>query len=204
MPPIVWRFTSAICSERVAKLHVQERSAACVLANQTKLLLSLTLAKAVTVGDEITFPIPESDAVGPEILVAKKFVAGRMRYLYQAPIGYVSQPKQDNRGQHFVSAEVQRGKPWHRIDLPALRSPEGVLLPPANLRRARRASHALRRAAYSAMAAPSELRVAFKLRDLELKSMGVPHAERVALERAFNIVGQPELRACYDSLLADA
>ena len=32
----------------------------------------------------------------------------------------------------------------------------------------------------------------------------VPHAERVALERAFNIVGHPELRACYDSLLADA
>ncbi len=27
--------------------------------------------------------------------------------------------------------------------------------------------------------------------------------ERVALERAFNIVGQPELRACYDALLAD-
>ena len=55
---------STICSERVAKLHVQERSAACVFANQTKLLLSLSLAKAVTVGDEITFPIPESDAVG--------------------------------------------------------------------------------------------------------------------------------------------
>ena len=33
--------------------------------------------------------------------------------------------------------------------------------------------------------------------------MGVPYAERAALERAFNIVGQPELRACYDSLLAD-
>ena len=29
------------------------------------------------------------------------------------------------------------------------------------------------------------------------------HRERVALERAFNIVGQPELRACYDALLAD-
>ena len=25
----------------------------------------------------------------------------------------------------------------------------------------------------------------------------------MALERAFNIVGQPELRACYDALLAD-
>jgi hypothetical protein len=45
--------------------------------------------------------------------------------------------------------------------------------------------------------------VAFKLRDLELRTAGVLHRERVALERAFNIVGQPELRACYDALLAD-
>ena len=191
--------TSTICSERVAKLHVQERSAACVLANQTKLLLSLTLAKAVTVGDEITFPIPESDAVGPEILVAKKFVAGRMRYLYQAPIGYVSQPKQDNRGQHFVSAEVQQGS----LGIGSVFLPcevlQGVFLQPANRRRPGAHPTLYEVLHISPMAAPSELRVAFKLRDLELKSMGVPYAERAALERAFNIVGQPELRACYDS-----
>jgi hypothetical protein len=41
------------------------------------------------------------------------------------------------------------------------------------------------------------------LRDLELKAAGAPRRERVALERAFNIVGQPELRAVYDALLAD-
>ena len=49
----------------------------------------------------------------------------------------------------------------------------------------------------------SELRVAFKLRDLELQTPGVRRSQRVALERAFNIVGQPKLRACYDALLAD-
>src|SRR5271157_2861141 len=54
-----------------------------------------------------------------------------------------------------------------------------------------------------ASASPSELRVAFKLRDLELRTARVRQRERVALERAFNIVGQPELRACYDALLAD-
>lgn len=195
--------TSTICSERVVKLHVQERSAACVLANQTKLLLSHTLAKAVTVGDEIRFPIPESDAVGPEILVAKKFAAGRMRCLYQAPVGYVSQPKQDNRSQYFVSAEVQQGG----------LGVGSIFLPCEILREYfYRLPHTAETAAHPTlyellhippMAAPSELRVAFKLRDLELKSMSVPYAERAALERAFNIVGQPALRACYDSLLAD-
>ena len=54
-----------------------------------------------------------------------------------------------------------------------------------------------------ASASPSELRVAFKLRDLELQTAGASRSQRVALERAFNIVGQPELRACYDALLAD-
>ena len=195
---------SPICCERVAKLQVQDRSAACVLANQTKLLLSPTLAKAVTAGDEITFPIPEAGAVGPEILVTKKIVASQVRHLYQAPIGRVSHPKQDKRDQHFVSAEVQRGS----LGIDTVFLPCEVL---------RHYFHNLPHAANAialptlyevlripANATPSELRVAFKLRDLELKSMGARHAERGALERAFNIVGHPELRACYDSLLADA
>ncbi|MGB8890419.1 MAG: hypothetical protein WCC87_27075 [Candidatus Korobacteraceae bacterium] len=196
--------TSAICSERVAKVDVQDRSATCVLANQTKLFLSRALAKAVAVGDAITFPIPESDAVGPEILVAKKFVAGRIRYLYQAPIGYVGQPKQDNRGQHFVSAEVQQGKLGiGSIFLPCQALREYFYRLPGSVNPV--AHPTLYEVLHiPATATPSELRVAFKLRDLELKSSGAPHAERVALERAFNIVGQPELRACYDALLADA
>src|SRR5208282_3071817 len=49
------------------------------------------------------------DAVGPEILVTKNATPGPGRHIYQAPIGYVSQPKQDKRDQHYVSAEVQRG-----------------------------------------------------------------------------------------------
>ena len=38
---------------------------------------------------------------------------------------------------------------------------------------------------------------------MELTTASAPTSQRVALERAFNIVGQPELRACYDALLAD-
>ena len=77
--------------------------------NQTKLLLSRILAPYVAMSDEITFPIPAPEAVGPEILVTKNASAGPNRYIYQAPIGYVRQPKQDKRNQQFVSAEIQRG-----------------------------------------------------------------------------------------------
>ena len=45
---------------------------------------------------------------GPEILITKNAAPGTSRCIYQVPIGYVSQPKQDKRNQHFVSAEVHR------------------------------------------------------------------------------------------------
>src|SRR5271165_4222175 len=98
-----------VCRDRVVSILRQDEPTACVFANQTKLLLSPFLAKSVAVGDEITFPIPARDAVGSEILVTKDATPGPGRHIYQAPIGYVSQPKQDKRNQHYVSAEVQRG-----------------------------------------------------------------------------------------------
>ena len=98
-----------VCRERVVSVQRQEEPAACVFANQTKLLLPRFLAKSVAVGDEITFPIPARDAVGAEILVTKNDASAPSRYIYQAPIGYVSRPKQDKRNQSFVSAEVRRG-----------------------------------------------------------------------------------------------
>ncbi|MGO9517794.1 MAG: hypothetical protein ACLPND_12175 [Candidatus Korobacteraceae bacterium] len=189
--------------ERVVSIQRQSETAACLFPNQTKLLLSRSLVPYVAISDEITFPIPAPEAAGLEILVTKKAASGSNRYIYQVPIGYGSQPKQDKRNQSFVSAEVHQGglgigtiflpcevlreyfyrlpRTTDRIDHPTLYE---VLRIPAS-------------------ASPSELHVAFKLRDLELRTACVQHRERVALERAFNIVGQPELRACYDALLAD-
>src|SRR5271157_2635234 len=189
--------------ERVVSIQRQSDSAACVFPNQTKLLLSRSLAPYVAISDEITFPIPAPEAVGPEILITKNATSALSRYIYQAPIGYVSQPKQDKRNQCFVSAEVHLGGLGvGTIFLPCEGLREYFYRLP---RRADRVDHptlyeVLR---IPASASPSELRVAFKLRDLELRTAGGRSRERVALERAFNIVGQPELRACYDALLAD-
>jgi hypothetical protein len=193
----------AVYRARVANLQPQGDSAACVFANQSRVLLSHFLVKFVAVGDEITFPIPEPDAPGPEVLITKNAASGPTRYVYQTPIGYVSQPKQDKRNQYFVSSEVRRGS----LGIGAIFLPCEVLreyfyrLPNTTYRVDHPTLYEVVR--IPANASPSELRVAFKLRDLELRTAGAPHRERVALERAFNIVGQPELRACYDALLAD-
>jgi len=192
-----------IFRERVMSIQHQEGPAGFVLANQAKILLRPFITGYIGIGDEIAFPIPTRDTIRAEILITKNSGSGPSRLLYQAPIGYVSQPKQDKRNQHFVSAEVDHGslgigtvflpcellreyfyrlpRTADSIDHPTL---YGVLRIPAS-------------------ASPSEVRVAFKLRDLELKTAGAPHSQQVALERAFNIVGHPELRACYDALLAD-
>ncbi len=198
-------FSSSIpvCQERVVSVQRQEEHSACVFANQTKLLLSHFLAKSVAVGDEITFPIPAPEAVGSEILVTKNATPGPGRYIYQAPIGYVTQPKQNKRNQYFVSAEVRGGSlGFSTVFLPC------EVLREYFYRLPRTADSVGHPTLYEvlripACASPAELRVAFKLRDLELRTAGGPHRERVVLERAFNIVGQPELRACYDALLAD-
>jgi hypothetical protein len=203
MVPATFSPSLPVCRERVGSIQRQAGSAIHVLVNQTKLLLPRCLGPYVAVGDEITFPIPPPDAGGPEILVTNNAASGSSRYLYQAPIGYVSQPKQDKRNQYFVSAEVRRGS----LGINTIFLPCEVLreyfyrLPHTTERVDHPTLYEVLRIPTSA--SPSELRVAFKLRDLELRTAGVPHRERVALERAFNIVGQPELRACYDALLAD-
>ncbi len=80
-----------------------------MLANRAKILLRPFIAGYIGVGDEVAFPVPTTNTIRAEILITKNSGSGPNRYLYHAPIGYVSQPKQDKRNQYFVSAEVHRG-----------------------------------------------------------------------------------------------
>jgi len=172
MPLASFNPSLPVCRERVVSVPLQEEPAACLFANQTKILVSRFLAKFVAVGDEITFPIPAPDAVGPEILVTKNAASGASRYIYQAPIGYVGQPKQDKRNQYFASAEVRRGslgigtiflpcevlrEYFYRVTLTADRVDQPTLYEVLRI---------------PASASPFELRVAFKLRASRTKNGG--------------------------------
>src|SRR5271165_6466140 len=97
------------CRERVVSVQQQEGLAGFVLANRAKILLRPFLAGYIGVGDEIAFPVPAKDTGRAEILIIKNSGSGPTRYLYNVPIGYVSQPRPDKRNQHYVSAEIQRG-----------------------------------------------------------------------------------------------
>ena len=176
----------------------------CILANRTRLRLSRFLAAHLAVGDEIAFPVPaENAAVGTEIYVTKHSLSERDRYCYQGPIGYVTQPRPDKRGHLFVAAEVQQPG----LGITSVFLPCDVLrdyffpAPLADDKAGRPTLYDILRIPHNA--SPAELRVAYKLRGLELAASGAARREQVALERAFNILAQPELRACYDGLLVD-
>ncbi len=191
------------CCDRVVSVSREDDPPCCVLANRAKVQLPHFFAAHVAAGDEIAFPIPEDQAKGAEIYVRKRATSTTEAYLYLAPIGYVTQPKRDKLNRLFVSAEVQHGGlgisavylPCHllREYFYCLPQPDG----------ARRATF-YELLGVSPSAPPAEMRVAYKLRRLELESADSRRSDVVALERAFNILAQPELRACYDALLLDA
>jgi len=196
--------TCHICRGRVASLQRKADHAECLLGNGSKLRISRFLAAHVSSGDEIAFPLFSSPVNrGTELYVVRSSHFGNGRDLYHAPIGYVTQPQKNKRNQLFVSAEVREGSLgissillrcdvlrdyFYRIPQDSNASDQSTLY------------DLLRVPAGASLAG---LRVAHKLRALELDSAGAPHSEGVALERAFNILAQPELRACYDALLTD-
>ena len=79
--------------------------AECALRQGAPILLPAFLARYLVSGDEIQVPLG-SNQVGTEIHVRKNAASRRIRELYQAPIAYVSQPKEDKRKELFVAAEV--------------------------------------------------------------------------------------------------
>jgi hypothetical protein len=194
---------ATVCRERVAQVRRRPNATDCLLVSGTKLTLSPFLAAHITAADDISFPVLASSlTAATELYITRNSVSGPTRDLYQAPIRYVTQPQKDKRDEFFVAAEVQQGNLGF----------SSVLIPCEALRqyfyRQQKEPATDRRTLYqilriSSSASPAELRVAFKLRQLELQQEHAPHGEHVLLERAFNIVATPELRACYDAVLSD-
>jgi hypothetical protein len=195
------RASVPVC-ERIASVARDNDDAVCVLANRSRIRLPSFLASYLATGDEIAFPVPIGDSSGTEIFVNKSVAWALWPNLYLAPVLCVTQPRADKRGQKFVAAEVAGGGLGLRsVYLPCAAVRDYFYRPPAATPEKHPGLYELLRVAPTA--SPAELRVAFKLRRLELELAASRRSDIVAIERAFNILGQPELRVCYDSLLLD-
>jgi len=200
------RVATAITGRQAKVLQVkpEDQKTACILSEGGRVLVSNILASHIRPGDEIDFPVVlESAGAGTEIYVRRTSTSARTHDLYNAPLGYAAQPSSDKREQLYVRAEVPLG----RLGIRALHFPCEVLRDYFYVGD-RRLPWEKQKTFYDILrsastASPAELRLAFKLRELELDAEDAPKAALSAAERAFNILANPELRACYETLLSN-
>lgn len=192
------------CRRTVAKTSKKGDKVECVFSDGSSILLSSFVASFVRPGDEVRFPLAiGTAAANTELYISNPKSPQGRRDIYQASVGYAAQPKKDKRGNLFVSAKVlsqHLGISAIHIRCEALRD----YFYAANRRRPwnqQPTFYQLMRINPHTSAA--EVRVAFKLRTLELRAARASPNNLSSVERAFNILAQPELRPCYDALLTD-
>ncbi|MCI0621117.1 MAG: hypothetical protein L0387_05500 [Acidobacteria bacterium] len=186
--------------EIVAHKQQQCSSIEITFASGRSLLLSNFLGANVSVGDEIRFSMAYegNTPASPELLIKR----GAGTYLYQARVGYAAKPRLDKFQHSYVHVDTAGGA----LGLIGLHVPCAVVRDYfySADRNREQSSHTFYDVLRTHRAASlRDLRLAYKLRELELLASSTAPAQRSALERAFNILAIPELRSCYDGLLAD-
>jgi hypothetical protein len=193
-----------VCQRKVVKTNPTGAKTECLFADGTSILVSNFLASFIRAGDGLLFPLGhEAAAAGTQIYIRKTHPEERRWDVFQAEIGYATQPRKDKRNNLFVSAEV----PDSQLGISAINirgeSLRDYFYVGNRRRRWDRQPSFYELLRGSPNVSPTELRLAFKLRTLELRTTHAPTADLRALERAFNILAHPELRACYDALQHD-
>jgi hypothetical protein len=194
-----------VCKRQVTRVEANSTKAKCSFTDGTSILISRILASFLKAGDEVQFPVgSEGIAPSSQIYVGTAAKPNVRADIFETAIGYATRPRKDRRGQHFVSIQVanpllgiccihlrceqlrdyfyvaDRHRPW--TQLPSLYE---VLRAKPN-------------------SSPAELKLAFQLAILELRDGNAPESKLATAERAFNLLSRPDLRACYDTCLADA
>jgi hypothetical protein len=194
--------STEVLRRRVSRIEVDASSATCWVSNQESLKLSRFIGGFFCAGDEIEF-----DPTAPLPLKECRIVQRQphtSKELYFGSIGYAAQPRADKRGEYFVRAEI----PESRLGLKQIHVRNEAVRDYfyfANRRRLgceEETLYDLLGTAHSA--SPSDLRLAWKVRLLELETAHQRRELLRAIERAFNLLAHPDLRSCYDSLLLDA
>ncbi len=188
--------------QRIAALHPDAVATACLLADGATLLVCHHLAGFLQPGDGVEFPPCSTGSVATELRVVRSG-RGRPKELYLAVIGYVTQPKQDKRQESYLRAEVTGSALGIRSIHLATTAVRDYFYRADRTRDWPDSPTLYEALRVDRTASPGDVRLAYKVRRLEL---GTGHASRPAprdLDRAFNLLMQPDIRSCYDALLTD-
>lgn len=192
----------AICERILIRLEPQGADAKCVFSDSGPLLLPRWVMPFLQPGDIFRFPeniLRESESIA--VHIQRPDVR---RDLLFTLIDYARQDHREGQHAPAVTAEVRN----KALGI------SSISLPCDSLRDYfyvgdRRRGWDEQPSFYELLgvrpeATTAELRVAFRLRTLELRATRSPSSKIQALERAFNILGQPALREAYDNLFADS
>lgn len=152
-------------------------------------------------GDDVR--VGSLDSPIGEYLATQNSLQRKARQLYFGRLGYVTQPRVDKRNEYFVRAEVTEST----FGILALHLPNSVVRdyfyfsaqgpndpPGLTLYEILRAEP---------MSRPADLRLAYRVRRIELETTDAARSELQRAERAFNLLAHPDLRSSYDALLKD-
>jgi hypothetical protein len=163
-------------------------------------VLPRLLGAQVKKGDELAVSKGGESSPGRvEILIKKPNL--KRSDLYHARAGYAAQPKPDRRGEMFVRAAVVGS----HLGVHAIHIPCHVIRDyffAANRKLLWNAQEPLYRfLRLTRDASFEELRLGFRIRRMELKQADASKTDFATLERAYNVLADPQLRAAYNELL---
>lgn len=192
---------AAVVRQRVVKLQPEGLAIKSLFADGSSRALSRFLAGFVHPSDLLEFDPSAADPIR-ELLVAQN-ISRYPKEIYVAPIGYVTQPKTDERGEYFALAEVPESRLGvRRVHLPSSAVRDYFYC--ADRKLPGRENQTLYDLLRTVPAAGfGDLRLALRVRLLELHAEAAPQEQVQAVERAFNLLANPELRSCYAALRAD-
>jgi curved DNA-binding protein CbpA len=188
---------------RVLELKPQDSKLACATADGREFMLTRLIGSNLRIGDEMAVADSSGTATAnSEVYIRKPSVRGTD--VYQLKAGYATLPKQDKREESFVRVQVPAGQ----FGIDAVHIPCSVIRD-YFFAVDRRASWAKQPTFYYLLRLPrdvtfKELRLAYRLRRMELQKENASTAELATLERAYNLLADPGIRAQYDNLLRDA
>jgi hypothetical protein len=192
-----------LVQDRVARINRRSDPPRCILLNSAEIIPPRSLLQHLLPGDQISFPLSVRHGIYPEFHVLRRKHHGRDSELYLAALAYVGTSASAVRGETYLQAEVRE----HELGIARIMlSSEAVRRYFYRISPQRTSLSAPLPDFYQLLGIPhnasaSELRLAYKIRLMEIDKDD-PGA-RAAAERAFNILGHPEFRACYDALLKD-
>ena len=189
---------------RVLNIRPEQSKIVCRISDGREIVVSRLVASNMQAGDEILVPTPANingaDA-DREIYIHKPSFP--KADVYQIKAGYAALPKQDRRGEFFVPVQVLGGQ----LGIDSVHIPCHVIRDyffAAN----RNASWSSQPSFYYVLHLPEdvkseELRLGYRIRRIELRKENASKLDLATLERAYNMLADPKLRAIYNELRRD-